>query len=207
MLSYMNKVLITGDSNVGKTSLLNVFGGESFSEEYSQTIISSFKRIPYSTAERTVNLNIWDVCGAQKYSNLSKQYFKSIDLAVLVFDLTNHQSFEKLKDLATSITQSAERIQPFFLVVGNKSDLSDQNSVPQEEIDEFIAPYMCKYYAISVKENSEINNLFHEIGRICISKLNGAHAPTNNIPSATPSPPQPVNTIETDDSGSCCFIQ
>ena len=91
------KVVIIGDTGVGKTSILTRFVFERFDSEMRATSVASFKTkaVVYDEYNHSIKLNVWDTAGQERYNSLTKMYFKGAEAAIIVYDITDSLSFER----------------------------------------------------------------------------------------------------------------
>ena len=127
------KIILLGDIAVGKTSILSRFCTNTYSSDYKCSIGVEFKVKSLNVDQSTIaDLKIWDTCGDQRYRAVTRQYYKESKGVILVFDLTNKESFKKLdfwiEDVRVNSPEEAS-----IILVGNKSDLVDQRKVSQKE--------------------------------------------------------------------------
>ena len=92
------KVVIIGESGVGKTSILNSYITEQYDPDTTSTFSAQNVNKLVKLRDKAINLNIWDTAGQEKYRSLSKIFFKGVDVAILVYDITNEKSFKELKE-------------------------------------------------------------------------------------------------------------
>ena len=90
------KVIILGDSGVGKTSLMNQYVNNKFSEQYKATIGADFCTKDVTIDDKLVTLQIWDTAGQERFQSLGVAFFRGADACILVYDMTNPKSFESL---------------------------------------------------------------------------------------------------------------
>lgn len=158
---YSFKIILLGDSNVGKTSIYFYYTKKIFQEEYSSTVgvdfTTEFKRI----SGKNVRLKIWDTAGEEKFRSTISNYFKGADACFLVFDLTNIDSFNnleiwyKLFSDKTTILKNNENI----VVLGNKCDLKEKK-IDKDLINKFIKDKKLQYFETSAKEGINIDESF-----------------------------------------------
>ena len=171
MSAYQSKkVLIIGDSNVGKTSILFRYVFNKFDEQNMPTLGAGFKTKEVFFTDEGQNqgrmkLNLWDTAGQEKFDALTKMYFNGAEAALIVYDVTNTLSFEKaqkwVKDLDDN--EASESILKFL--VGNKSDMLDQIEVSAQQGSEYAKQINANFFEVSAKENTQISELFTEIAR------------------------------------------
>jgi small GTP-binding protein len=161
---YLFKSIVIGDGGVGKTSLALRFSKGIFSEDYKITIGVDFhvKTITVETTEGviTCKLQLWDTGGQERFGHIRPMYYQGSLGAVLVFDLTNHASFEHLpkwiEELRTNI-----KIGIPLLLVGNKSDLAEQRAVSIKEVNDFTRNFNLFYMETSAKTGDGVGNCFY----------------------------------------------
>ena len=172
MQDYSFKIILLGNSNVGKTSIYYYYTKKIFLEEYTSTV-----GVDYSTEFKTilgknVRFNIWDTAGQEKYRSTISNYFKGADACFLIFDLTDINSFNDLEiwyelfNEKSTILNNNENI----VLLGNKCDI-DEKKVDQDLIDKFINDKKFQYFETSAKEGINIDKAFQYIAEKLI-KLN-----------------------------------
>ena len=152
------KIIFTGDSGVGKTSIINSIMGQKFSEEYEPSIGVDFfsKTIRYKG--RLMKLQIWDSAGQEKFRSLIPNYIRGSSLVFLIFDITKKESFEHLNEWITFIT-NIEKTN--IVIVGNKIDLKENRVITKEEAEKYCNEKNYDYFEVSAKEGTNINNLLY----------------------------------------------
>ena len=158
------KLILIGDSTVGKTNLLTQYVDEKFTPNNISTIGIEFKiKIVELKDERKFKLQIWDTSGQEKFMSLTKNYFRGCNAALFVFDVTNHTSFDNIPkwlNLYKDVNGENSKI----VLIGNKIDLGDRE-VDKEEAEDFAKERDLQYFEISAKENKDkqINDMFVKI--------------------------------------------
>lgn len=155
------KIILLGDSGVGKTSIIKKFINNEFNEDIKCTIDINFlyKSIKIDKNLYT-KLKIYDTAGQEKYRSLIKKYYQGTDGIILVFDLTNENSFNKLKSWINEISENTEKAQ--IILVGNKADLIERK-VDEDKAETFAKQRDMKYIETSAKEGTNILLLFEEL--------------------------------------------
>ena len=142
------KVVLVGDTKVGKSCILSRFVQGTFDRSMPATIGAAF----LTKVIGNVRLQLWDTAGQEKFRSLAPMYYRSANVAILFFDLTNLESFQALNQWATELEEKIMGEIKLFLV-GNKVDLVDDRKVTQEEADEFCKNHnMVQYYETSAKK-------------------------------------------------------
>ena len=162
------KVVLLGESGVGKTCIINKFTSGIFDPEVVSSLSAQFisKTIEFKDLKQTIKFDIWDTAGQEKYRSLAKILYKDAKVICLCYDITSKKSFTELKDYwyeqQTKLNADGK---PIFAVVGNKIDLYESQQVKEEEGKAFAKEINGIFQTTSAKSNAGINNLFENIGR------------------------------------------
>ena len=151
---------------MGKTSLIQMFENAKFTESFKPTIGADFSNKEIRTSSgRLVTLQIWDTAGQERYQSLGTAFYRGADCCLLVYDLTNKDSFENILNWRTNFLQKSMVTQPDsfpFLVVANKLDLEqEQRQVAFKQLERF-----CKendgmlFVEASAKSNLNVEQAF-----------------------------------------------
>jgi Ras-related protein Rab-5C len=137
------KLVLLGDSAVGKSSLVHRFSKDSFNAHQESTIGAAFVTKHHQLdSSHTVDFEIWDTAGQERYKSLAPMYYRHASAALVVFDLTDAQSLHRAKLWIKELKLQAASQDIVVVLVGNKSDLVDQNGVnvvEDDEITKFLA--------------------------------------------------------------------
>ena len=157
------KVILVGDISVGKTSVLGRFIDNKFSTEYKCTVGSDTKvKTVQIDQNNFAKISIWDTAGEEKFRAVTKNYFKDAQGALIVFDLTNKETFIKLSEWIEFVNESSPA-DVVITLVGNKSDLDNQRKVSFEEGLEYSKILKCDYYEVSAKNGNNISLIFEKM--------------------------------------------
>ena len=169
---YQFKIVLTGDSTVGKTSLLTRFIEGKFLELSKCTICADFKtkliKIDQAT---TAKLTIGDSAGQEKYRALTRNYYKDAHGIILLQDVTNKSTFQSLDKWLDDINENILRENVSIILVGNKMDLPNR-VISYEEGDNFAKKYDLLFYETSAKEGNNIDEVFKKIANDIIENKN-----------------------------------
>jgi len=148
------KVILIGDSGVGKTNLINTSVGLEFDDGKKPTISGSFIEKIVDINGKKYSINLWDTAGQEAYRGVTKLFFKGSDIVILVYDITNIDSFKSLEEW---FKISKEIIDNKFIygVVGNKNDLYLQCQVKEEDAQNFAKTMGSKIKIVSAKEDPQ----------------------------------------------------
>ena len=157
------KIIIIGDSGVGKSSLLKRAVQNRFDESYQATIGFEFLLMHYKINELKFKLQIWDTCGQEMYRSLVQGFYRNTSLAIIVYDVNNPKSFEGLEIWLKDLRQQTEQEIPIF-IVGNKSDM--EKKVPTEDAKIFSTSNRTKYFAeCSARSGYNVKEIFNEAAK------------------------------------------
>jgi len=163
------KVIILGDSGVGKTSLMNQYVNRKFSNQYKATIGADFLTKEVMVDDRLVTMQIWDTAGQERFQSLGVAFYRGADCCVLVFDVNVAKTFENLDSwrdefLIQAGPKDAENFP--FVVLGNKIDLENQRVVSQKRAQAWCqAKGNIPYFETSAKEAINVEQAFQTIAR------------------------------------------
>lgn len=164
---YIFKIILIGDANIGKTSLINRYVNKVFNDKYICTIGVDFMMKSIIYEDQTIKLQIWDTAGMEKYKQITVSYYRGAQAAIVCFDLTNKTSFENVSRWIGEFTQNCNPMfQKIIILVGNKADLTDEREVKQEEIDTYTTLNNYTYYECSSKTGDNVEDLFYNLAKI-----------------------------------------
>ncbi|XP_018427246.1 PREDICTED: ras-related protein Rab-3D [Nanorana parkeri] len=168
---YMFKLLIIGNSSVGKTSFLFRYADDSFTSAFVSTVGIDFKVKTVYRNEKRVKLQIWDTAGQERYRTITTAYYRGAMGFLLMYDISNLESFNAVQDWATQIkTYSWDNAQ--VLLVGNKCDLEDERVIPAEDGRRLAEELGFEFFEASAKENINVKQVFERLVDIICEKMN-----------------------------------
>ena len=157
------KIILLGSTEVGKTSIINRFDGDFFSEKMLSTFGSSFISKEIIINEKKIRLDVWDTAGQEQYKALSKLFVKNSKIMILVYDITNKESFDELDYWYNFIKNELDKEVTLGLV-GNKADLYEDEKVTKEMGKEQAIKWGAYFAILSAKEDKTgIDKYFMEI--------------------------------------------
>ena len=175
---FLAKRLILGNSQVGKSCILNQFTEGSFSETTPPTLGIDYKITNLTVEKTTVKLQIWDTAGQERFKSITENFYKGAQGILLVFDLCDIDSFSNIRVWVKNILEKAGQTVTICLI-GNKLDLLEkcmadpelaQKCVPKEAIDQLINEYNFHYMTSSAKKNINIKEAFTYLASELIKK-------------------------------------
>eukprot|EP01106_Pelomyxa_sp_JSP_P007963 TRINITY_DN228_c0_g1_i5.p1 TRINITY_DN228_c0_g1~~TRINITY_DN228_c0_g1_i5.p1 ORF type:complete len:230 (+),score=48.26 TRINITY_DN228_c0_g1_i5:105-692(+) len=158
------KVVLLGEGCVGKTSILVRYVKNEFSAEHVQTLQAAFYTKRVTVEGKLVKLTIWDTAGQEKFHALGPIYYRDAHGALLVYDITDRNSFERVQ-LWVKELRKMLGTDLVLVIVGNKSDLERHRVVTQEDADKYAATVKAKHFVVSAKLNKNINETFQALAQ------------------------------------------
>ncbi len=152
------KILIIGDTSVGKTSILLNYVDHVFPEEHIATIGVEYKDKDIIKNGYNIRLQIWDTAGQERFHSITKNIFRNTNGVLFVYDVTKRKTFNNIKNWIKD-TENMDK-DTKGIILGNKIDLEDQRTVENEELKELGDKYKMKVLEISAKNNLNINEGF-----------------------------------------------
>ena len=166
---FITKILTLGDTTVGKTSIILRFTKEKYTENRLATIGVDFKSQIMQIENNRVKVLIWDTAGQERFKNIASQYYNGGDGAILVFDITNKNSFERISYWLNELNQKKDLNEMALVLVGNKKDLNQNREISFEQADLFAKENNIKYFETSAQENIGIDEVMNYIVGECVS--------------------------------------
>ncbi|KAJ4715533.1 ras-related protein Rab7-like [Melia azedarach] len=169
------KVIVLGDSGVGKTSLMNRYVYNKFSQQYKATIGADFVTKELQLDDKLVTLQIWDTAGQERFQSLGSAFYRGADCCVLVYDVNVHKTFESLHNWRDEFLKQAnpDDSETFpFIVLGNKVDVDGGSSrvVSKKKAMEWCASKgNIPYFETSAKEDYNIDEAFFCVAKIALA--------------------------------------
>lgn len=159
---YLFKVLLIGDSGVGKSCILLRFADDVYSESYISTIGVDFKIKTITRNGNTIKLQIWDTAGQERFRTITSSYYRGAHAIILAFDLTDRKSFEQIGHWMGEIERFATE-NVFVLLIGTKADLREDHVITKNDIDMVCNTHKLDYVETSAKNNENIDELFNKV--------------------------------------------
>lgn len=167
---YMFKLLIIGNSSVGKTSFLFRYADDSFTSAFVSTVGIDFKVKTVFRNDKRVKLQIWDTAGQERYRTITTAYYRGAMGFILMYDITNEESFNAVQDWCTQIKMySWDNAQ--VVLVGNKMDLEEERVITTERGNRLAEQLGLDFFETSAKENINVKQVFDRLVDIICDKM------------------------------------
>ncbi|RWS24083.1 ras-related protein Rab-3-like protein [Leptotrombidium deliense] len=167
---YMFKILIIGNSSVGKTSFLFRYADDSFTSAFVSTVGIDFKVKTVFRQDKRVKLQIWDTAGQERYRTITTAYYRGAMGFILMYDVTNEESFNSVQDWVTQIQQySWDNAQ--VILVGNKCDMEDERVVSTDRGRQLADQLKLEFFESSAKENINVKAVFERLVDIICDRM------------------------------------
>ncbi|XP_065054828.1 ras-related protein Rab-35-like [Rhopilema esculentum] len=161
---HLFKLLIIGDSGVGKSSILLRFADNMFSGTYITTIGVDFKIRTVNVDGEKIKLQIWDTAGQERFKTITTSYYRGTHGVIVVYDVTSAQSFLSVKNWMEEIQKNCDTVSK--VLVGNKDDCPELKVVETGDAEKLAEKMNVQLFETSAKENQNIEEVFD-----CITKL------------------------------------
>ena len=146
------KVILIGDTQVGKTSLINVTVGTGFNPDEQVTISASCSSKKLMINDKKYNINLWDTAGQEEYRGIAQLFYKGADIVILVYDISSLSSFNSLENWY-EICEDTINTEHIYGIVGNKNDLYLQSETNVNDAQKFAESKNAKFKLVSAKDD------------------------------------------------------
>ena len=159
-VEFVFKILLLGDSEVGKSCFLMRYSDNVFVENYITTIGLDYKlKNVKLDSGKTIKVQLWDTAGQDKYRTIAKNYFKGSHGILLLYDITKQSSFNNIREWIQDIREEVSPKAIIFLI-GNKIDLADQRKISKEKGIELAEEYKLPFFEASAKSGENVDEVF-----------------------------------------------
>ena len=160
------KIILVGDSGVGKSCLSIKASRNYFEDFYSPTVGFEFLTFNVKVEDQNIKLQIWDTCGQEVYRSLISSFYRSASLAIIVYSIDSEESFSNIEKWLNDIkSQSNPNIKIFL--IGNKADLEDKRQVTKENGENFFKQNKLSFFTeTSAKTGFNVQNVFIEVAKV-----------------------------------------
>ncbi|XP_063172988.1 ras-related protein Rab-13 [Candoia aspera] len=193
---HLFKLLLIGDSGVGKTCLIIRFSEDSFSGTYISTIGIDFKIRTVEVEGKRIKLQVWDTAGQERFKTITTAYYRGAMGIILVYDITDEKSFENIQNWMKSIKENAsagvER-----LLLGNKCDMEVKRKVSRDQAEKLSREHGIKFFETSAKSSLNVEEAFNTLARDILLK---------SAKKSAQLPKRPLEVKASPKSGSKCSV-
>lgn len=204
---YLFKVVLIGDSGVGKSNLLSRFTRNEFNLESKSTIGVEFATKSINVDGKVVKAQIWDTAGQERYRAITSAYYRGAVGALLVYDISKHITFENVERWLKELRDHAEP-NIVVMLVGNKSDLRHRRTVPTEEAMAFAENNSLAFIETSALDSTGVEEAFRqiltEIYRLMSRKTIANEGAGSSLPAGQTLTVRSDNNDGATSSGGCC---
>ncbi|KAH0788392.1 ras-related protein RIC2-like [Histomonas meleagridis] len=198
---FLLKIILIGDSGVGKTNLLSQFVRHQFSEENKTTIGVEFTTKTMNINGKVVKTQIWDTAGQERYRAITSAYYKGANGAMILYDITSSVSFDSVSRWLNELRDIADP-KIILMLIGNKSDLEDSRSVSKEEGIKYAESQNLLFLETSAKSTANVEEAFNQLITTIVEMytkngLTGKEA-------LSPPDPKPGVPVQTKEDKKCC---
>jgi len=180
------KIVLLGEGCVGKTSLVLRYCQDKFNDKHLTTLQASFLNRKINVDNKRVNLAIWDTAGQERFHALGPIYYRDSHGAILVFDITDEDSFQKVKNWVKELKKMlGDEI--CLCIAGNKIDLEKDRNVQNSDAEEYARSVGAKLYHTSAKLNKGIDELFLDLSKRMLAKQEEDEAQMASNPNSSKS--------------------
>jgi len=188
---YLFKLLLIGDSGVGKSCLLLRFADDTYTESYISTIGVDFKIRTIDIGGKTIKLQIWDTAGQERFRTITSSYYRGAHGIIVVYDITDQVSFNNVKQWLQEIDRYAcENVNK--LLVGNKSDLVSKRAVETATAKSFADELRIPFLETSAKNATNVEQAFLTMATEIKNRMVNTGTGPGPKPTVRPGPGQPV---------------
>ncbi len=159
---YTIKLLVVGDSSVGKTNFITMFIENKFNQTYMTTSGMDLKTSSIVVKNKKIRVQLWDTAGQEKYRAITKNLFLKVQGALVVYDITNDNSFTNLKTWVKSIKEECGKSMQ-MIIVGNKCDLDDERVIEKEKALEYAEEEKVEYIETSSKTGENVQKAISQL--------------------------------------------
>jgi small GTP-binding protein len=200
---YLYKLILVGDSYVGKTNILSKYIKNEFNQNTKSTVGVEFGTKILKIEDKIIKAQIWDTAGQERYKSITSTYYKGAKGAFIVYDITNRLSFESVDKWIQDLNLNSDK-NITLLLIGNKIDLEDKRDVTKEEGEEKAKSFGLAFLETSALTGENIDKVFDHMlkevyNKITIEKKNSGEIDYINIGNNIEINDQPEKT------STCCL--
>jgi len=199
---YLFKLVLIGDSGVGKSCLLLRFADDNFTDSYISTIGVDFRFRTITIDKKTVKLQIWDTAGQERFRTITSAYYRGADGIIMVYDVTSSESFDHVEEWLSEVDRYANE-NTSKLLVGNKADLIEEKQVPEETAQRFAEKLGISFLETSAKTSTNVDAAFLTMAKELIKNREKA-SPGSGGTSGSGKRPVSLKPVNSQRKKPCC---
>ena len=177
---FLFKILLLGDSGVGKSCIILRYIENTFSQNLMNSIGVDFKLKNIEIEGKRIKLQVWDTAGQERFRTITTSYYKGAQAIVVVYDITDKESFEHVKNWMADVDKFAKE-GVLRILVGNKCDLEHQRVVTKENGKDLADKYGIQFMETSAKETINVDLLFENAAKSFLSRQVGGGKEKKNV--------------------------
>jgi len=159
---FLFKVVLVGDSGVGKSNILGRYTKDEFLDNTPTTIGVEFTTKTTTYDNKSLAIQLWDTAGQERFNSIAKSYYRGAVGAFVIYDICNHTSFEHIEKWLQQLKQHSHP-NIVLALLGNKQDMKDSREVTFEEAETVAKQYGFSFYEVSAKDATNINKAFDKM--------------------------------------------
>lgn len=167
---HIIKVVLVGDSDVGKSNIVTRFTYDKFESNFITTIGVDLLVKTVEVDGKRIKVQIWDTAGQERFRTITKTYYRNSDCVMVVYDTTNYESFKNAQKWIHDMSDSVDN-RTYKILVGNKIDITTNTSVNKEQAKEMALENNMDACEVSAKDGTGIDGMFNDIVKNCIKKI------------------------------------
>ena len=179
------KVLLLGNSYVGKTCILIRYSEDSFKENYDVTIGLNYRIKTMTIENNPVKMQIWDTSGEEKFKAIAKNFYREAHGVLLVYDICEKNSFLDVKSWIEQIIENSDNDDIVMILCGNKCDNEKERKISKDEGENLAKSYGIPFFECSAKNNININEIFNTMGQKIYTKIGNRQSSSVKLSSNT----------------------
>ena len=179
------KVLLLGNSYVGKTCILIRYSEDSFKENYDVTIGLNYRIKTMTIENNPVKMQIWDTSGEEKFKAIAKNFYRGAHGVPLVYDICEKNSFLDVKSWIEQIIENSDNDDIVMILCGNKCDNEKERKISKDEGENLAKSYGIPFFECSAKNNININEIFNTMGQKIYTKIGNRQSSSVKLSSNT----------------------
>ena len=154
------KLILVGDSGVGKSNVLSRFVSNEYNDDSKATIGVEFGVKSLIVNDSNIKLQLWDTAGQERFRAITTSYYRGSDGALVVFDVTNENTFINVEKWISEMYNIIDKRKLSVIIIGNKTDMDKERIVSRERAEQLCKKYNFEYMEASAKNNDNIDNVF-----------------------------------------------